>query len=216
MIDPPQPRYKGPMRNLSALIPLFAALYHESVRASVDSGNTLANAERQARPFTEYGRVTDEVRRGREMTAERLLEQFEFTSRDRSAATGARAIPETLVNALAVSIHAAERDAVEAGLVAVKLNPPRPWTSFEQLPPQAQAGRKLQARWFLERFDVQRVGEARPTATGQPSAPVLDGEGHPVKPPIAGPTPPADGAPAPSAAELAASSNAPPPTPRRS
>lgn len=201
------------MRNLSALIPLMAALLHESVRGSVEAGNTLAHASGQARPYTEYSRVSDEVRRGREMTAERLLEQFEFTSRDRSAATGARAIPEAQINAFAVSIHEAERAAIEAGLVAVKLNPPRPFTSFDQLPPQAQAGRKAQARWFLERFDVQRVGEARATASGQPAAPVLDGEGHSVKPPIAGPTPPAEGAPAPSAAELAAQTSAP--TPRR-
>ena len=44
-------------------------------------------------------------RRGRKVTADRRPGLLGHASRDRCAAPGARAIPETLVNALAVSIH---------------------------------------------------------------------------------------------------------------
>lgn len=135
------------MRDLLPLITLLAAIYHDSGRPSVASGHTLAHAFGQARPFTEFNGLSFDARRGRELTAARLLERFEFCNFERSA-------PAIDAEVLARGIHEAEREAVDRGWTVVKLDPPRPWIPFDDLPEQAQEGRRNQARYFLERFIV--------------------------------------------------------------
>lgn len=135
---------------------LFAALYHESGRSSVAAGDTLAHAVGQARPFTEFGALSEDARDGRLITAMNLEQRIEimgFTSRDPSA-FGPLAEHAALVNRLARLIHEAEREAIDLGKVVVKLDPPRSWIPFEQLPEAAQAGRLRQATFFLSRFDI--------------------------------------------------------------
>jgi hypothetical protein len=135
------------MRDLTTLITIMAAVYHESGRPSVASGHTLAHAVGQARPFTEFTGLSADARRGRELTAERLLERFDFHNFDYSA-------PAIDMEDVARGIHEAEREAVDRGWTVVKLAPPRPWIAFDDLPEQAQEGRRNQARYFLERFIV--------------------------------------------------------------
>ncbi len=126
---------------------LLAAVYHESCRPSVAAGDTLAHTVGQARPFTEFPQLSDEARRGRELTAENLLGRFGFS-------TGSSMMIQPWVDDLAQAIHECEREAVELGLVVVKLNPPRPWIPFADLPEPAQEGRRGQARYLLERFRI--------------------------------------------------------------
>lgn len=135
------------MRDLIPLITLLAAVYHESSRPSVAAGTTLAAAVGQAKPFTEYPGLRPDARRGREMTALRLLERFEFHNLEHPA-------PAIDLEVLARGIHEAEREAVDRGWTVVQLDPPRPWISFDDLPEGAQEGRRRQARYFLERFIV--------------------------------------------------------------
>lgn len=143
------------MRNIDALIPLLAALYHESSRPSVAAGDTLAHAVRQARPFTQWGDLRVAAQRGRELTAQHLLAQFDFRVR-----RGIGRASDDAVEHLAQAIHEAERDAVERGWTVVKLDPPRPWMPWAELPAPAQEGRRRQARYLLERFDVRSVEQA--------------------------------------------------------
>lgn len=151
------------MHNTIALTTILAALYHESGRASVQRGETLAHAAGQAHPFTEFPDLSHEARRGRELTAQHLLDRFEFgtrviTTEDVRLGLLEPGAPNASdIEMLAVAIHDSERDAIERGWVVVKLDPPRPFTPFADLPPQAQQGRRNQARWFLERFRVTAI-----------------------------------------------------------
>ena len=130
---------------------ILAAIYHESGRASVQSGATLAHAVGQAKPFTEYGDLRPEARQGREMTATELLRRLKFNSR-----TGFE--PTTpAVDDLAATIHECERPAIDRGWTVIVLDPPRPWIPFAELPEGAREGRRNQARYFLARFDVAPV-----------------------------------------------------------
>mgnify|MGYP003425448851 CR=1 FL=1 len=47
---------------------------------------------------------------------------------------------------------------ITTSALVVKLNPPRPWIPFEELPEPAQAGRRRQAVFFLARFTVTFIG----------------------------------------------------------
>jgi hypothetical protein len=139
------------MRPTTQFTLVLAALYHESSRVSVAAGDTLAHSAGQARPFTEFGDLEEDARDGRLLTAMNLEQRIQITglidlNRSKYAA-------ET-VERLAYTIHEAEREAIELGKVVVKLNPPRPWIPFEQLPEVAQAGRRRQAAFFLARFEV--------------------------------------------------------------
>lgn len=135
------------MQNLLPLATLLAAIYHESSRPSVEAGTTLAHAVGQARPFTEFNGLSADARKGREATALRLLERFDFNNFDYSA-------PAMDMEVLARGIHEAERYAVDRGWTVVKIDPPRPWVTFDDLPEVAREGRRRQARYFLERFIV--------------------------------------------------------------
>lgn len=127
---------------------MFAYLLHESCRASVAAGTTLAHATdpSKVRPFQDWQDLPPEVRSGRRMTAEALLAKYEV------GRVGIDIMVEVPVYAaeVAAAIHEAERGAVEAGLVAVKLD--RPWVPFAELPEPAQAGRIRQAKFMMERF----------------------------------------------------------------
>lgn len=145
------------MRDLAPLITILAALYHESGRQSVAIGATLAHSVGQARPFTEYADLRHEARLGRELTAEMLLGRFEFGSLPRAEGLE----PTTpYVDALAEAIHECERPAIDRGWTVIQLDPPHPWIPFSDLPPQAQEGRRNQARYFLARFDVRALAGA--------------------------------------------------------
>lgn len=125
---------------------LLALLYHESGRAPVKDGQTLAHTlQPQERPFIEWPELPTEVQLGRRMTARGLLLRFDIGD----------PIPDfgtwpVSVDALATAIHEAERAAVERGLVLEKLN--RPWVPFNELPEAAQEGRRRQARFLLARL----------------------------------------------------------------
>lgn len=144
------------MRPTTPYTLLLAALYHESGRTSVAAGDTLAHAVGQAKPFTEFDALSEDARDGRHLTAMNLEQHVQFTgftSRDPSA-IGPLDLHKAQQAALARIIHDAEREAIELGKVVVKLDPPRAWIPFEQLPEAAQAGRLRQAAFFLARFDV--------------------------------------------------------------
>lgn len=139
------------MRDIVHLIPLFALFLHESGRASVAAGDTLAHAVGQPRPnFTDWPDLCSEARCGRQITAERLLESHEFRPRTHPP----EEMHESEVLYLANEIHKAEREAIERGLTVVKLDPPRPWIPYDELPEPAKRGRQRQARWFITRFDL--------------------------------------------------------------
>lgn len=125
---------------------LLALLLHESGRAPVQEGLTLAHAVQspQARPFIEWPDLPAEVQHGRKMTADRILDRFHVG--DPFPDLGAEPVS---VDELAAAIHEAERAAVEAGYVLVKLG--RPWVPFRELPEQAQEGRRRQARFLMSR-----------------------------------------------------------------
>jgi hypothetical protein len=150
----------------TSTIALMAALYHESGRQSVATGATLAHAENQAKPFTEFSKLAPDAREGRYMTAEKLLERFDF-----SMPATPEKFTDAMVNALAVSIHEAERPAIEAGKTVIKLTPPRPFTPFDGLPDPAKQGRRNQARFFLERFKVTPLHPAAGVTPPNPAAP---------------------------------------------
>lgn len=144
---------------------LLAALYHESGRPSVAAGNTLAHTVGQARPFTEFAELDVEARMGRVLTAKTMMERFSFESIDggpaqsadlsRQPGGGLIAANPAAVEAVAQAIHECERPAIERGWVVVKLNPPRPWIPFGELPAPAQEGRRGQARYLLERVRIR-------------------------------------------------------------
>ncbi len=139
------------MRDIVHLIPLFALFLHESGRASVAAGDTLAHAVGQPRPnFTDWPDLRPEARCGRQITAERLLEGHDFRPRTHPP----EEMHESEVLYLANEIHKAEREAIERGLTVVKLDPPRPWIPYDELPEPAKQGRQRQARWFIARFDL--------------------------------------------------------------
>ena len=126
---------------------LLAILLHESGRAPVAAGQTLAHAVQspQTRPFVEWPDLPAEVQQGRRLTAANLLARFNVEA-DSFPVPGDQAFS---VDMLAAEIHAAVREAVDRGLVLVKLN--RPWVEFADLPEQAQEGRRRQARYLLAR-----------------------------------------------------------------
>lgn len=139
------------MRDIVHLIPLFALFLHESGRASVAAGDTLAHAVGQPRPnFADWPDLRPEARCGRQITAERLLEGHDFRPRTHPP----EEMHESEVLYLANEIHKAEREAIERGLTVVKLDPPRPWIPYDELPEPAKQGRQRQARWFIARFDM--------------------------------------------------------------
>jgi predicted nicotinamide N-methyase len=125
---------------------LLAALYHESGHPSVAQGATLARSLARGRPFTEYPDLRPEAHRGRELTAEGLLQRFTFHSLDLIAGEDVTADMAKLgvvdMEALARRIHEAERAAIERGWTVIILDPSRPWIAFDELPMQAQEGRR--------------------------------------------------------------------------
>lgn len=129
---------------------LLASQLHESGRAPVRAGETLAHAVQspQVRPFVEWADLPPEVVVGRTMTAARLLAAFEVVHHAPDAAYDD--INDQMVVDLAAAIHEAERSAIDGGYVLVKLN--RPWIPYAELPEQAQAGRKRQAFYLLQRY----------------------------------------------------------------
>ena len=146
---------------------ILAVVYHDSGRPSVAAGSTLAHSLGQGRPFVEYRDLRPQARQGREMTAQGLLQRFVFNSITLFAADQhSRGNPPAEadvgaidVDTLARGIHECERPAIEAGMVAVVLDPPRPWIPFDALPAQAQDGRRSQARYLLDRFFILPVGD---------------------------------------------------------
>lgn len=138
---------------------LLAVVLHDAGRQPVAAGQTLAHAVDPAmRFFIEWPDLPEHVRQGRLLTAERLLEVVEIAGIEHVAEDG-QPIPQEAVDWLAEAIHNAERAAIEAGLVLVKLN--RPWVAFAELPEQAQEGRRGQARYILGRLHVRRVESER-------------------------------------------------------
>lgn len=125
---------------------LLAVLLHESGRQPVAEGKTLAHALKspQVRPFAEWPDLPADVQNGRRMTARGLLELFHIGEPFPDFGTDPVSDRD-----LAEAIHESERKAVEAGTVVVKLN--RPWTPFADLPPEAQEGRLMQARYLKAR-----------------------------------------------------------------
>lgn len=132
---------------------LLATLIHDAGRQPVAAGQTLAHAVDPAktRPFIEFSALPEHVRQGRLLTATRLLQTVEIAGL--AVEDPEPHAPET-VDWLAAEIHNAERAAVDAGLVLVKLN--RPWVAFADLPEQAQEGRRGQARYLLGRLYLRR------------------------------------------------------------
>lgn len=128
---------------------LLAIAIHESGRASVAAGHTLAAHVGQPRPFVEWDDLPEDVREGRRMTAGNLLRQVEFFSPGWEKPTGEQVL------FLAQALHLAEREAIERGLVAVKLDPPCPWIPFLQLPFPARHGRMSQARHLLQTWRIE-------------------------------------------------------------
>ncbi len=123
---------------------------HESGRASVKAGETLAHAVQspQVRPFVEWSDLPPEVIVGRTMTAARMLGVFDVIHHAPDAAYDD--INDQMVSELAAAIHEAERAAIDGGYVLVKLH--RPWIPYAELPEQAQAGRRRQAFYLLQRY----------------------------------------------------------------
>lgn len=126
---------------------LLAVILHESGRAPVAAGQTLAHAVQSPaeRPFVEWADLPEHVQRGRRMTAGHLLERYDV---------GGEPLPDlgtcpTSVDDLAQAIHECEYFAVTAGLVLVKLD--RPWIRFSELPEVAKDGRRRQAAYLLAR-----------------------------------------------------------------
>ena len=154
------------METFSEHAHVLAALYHESVRTSVAAGDTLAHTAGQAKPFTEFNMLPEDAREGRLMTAANISRRVRIVG---FAQVQSLNEPATIaqhdadVDRLAVIIHEAEREAIEANKVVVKLNPPQPWIPFSELPTPAQQGRRRQAAFFLARFSIEEV-TAAPTA----------------------------------------------------
>jgi hypothetical protein len=131
---------------LNTAVCLLAVILHESGRQPVAEGKTLAHALKspQVRPFSEWQDLPAEVQNGRRMTARGLLELFHIGEPFPDFGTDPVSDRD-----LAEAIHECERKAVEAGRVVVALN--RPWTPFAELPPEAQEGRLMQARYLKAR-----------------------------------------------------------------
>jgi len=143
---------------------LFAAIYHEGGRPSVAAGNTLAHSVGQARPFTEFADLEPDAQHGRMTTAGLILAAVEPWC----PATGSQPLADA-VDWLARIIHNAERTAIENGWVVIKLNPPRPWIPFDELPEVAQAGRRGQATYLLSRFGFRDVPALGSRDNGDPA-----------------------------------------------
>lgn len=137
------------MSNIDPFVYTLARHVHDSGRAPVAAGQTLAHAVQspQVRPFIEWIDLPPHVIAGRIVTAAGLLAAYDITPHVSVAYDD---INDAMVADLAAAIHTAERKAIENELVLVKLN--RPWVPFEDLPEQAQAGRKRQAFYLLQRF----------------------------------------------------------------
>lgn len=143
---------------LTPFVLILAMQIHESGRAPVGAGQTLAHAVQspQVRPFVEWTDLPPRVVAGRTMTAANILEVFEVAPVEFK-----RAPPDGMLEALAQAIHTAERAAVDAGFVLVRLN--RPWVEFADLPEAARAGRMRQAEHLLQRFTF-KLREITPPA----------------------------------------------------
>lgn len=140
--------------NTIPFVSILAFHVHESGRASVAAGQTLAHAVQSpaVRPFVEFADLPPRVVAGRTMTASRLLDVFEVKPHAPDVAYDD--INDEMIVELAQEIHAAERAAIDAGMVLVQLN--RPWVGFSDLPEQAQTGRKRQAVYLLGKFAFRR------------------------------------------------------------
>lgn len=160
---------------------LLAALYHESCRPGVAAGTTLAHAVGQARPFTEFADLSADAMRGRINTASELLGRYSIAHTvDRMERASDHEVEQ-----LAQAIHECEKTAVDRGWTVVKLDPPRPWITFADLPEPAQAGRRKQAKYLLDRLVLSKrepftaegrvKWDDRPNAPA-PVAPVLTGD----------------------------------------
>lgn len=127
---------------------LLAILLHESGRASVAAGDTLAHAvaPKQTRPFVEWPDLPAHVQEGRRQTAKNLLSGHLMGAPFPDFGTGATE------QDLAAAIHLAEREAISAGNVLIQLN--RPWVAFGDLPEAAQAGRRRQAAYLRSRIFI--------------------------------------------------------------
>lgn len=143
---------------------LLAAHYHESVRVSVAAGHTLAHATGQAKPFTELADLSTDALRGRLLTAAELLKRFDITGVATLLVAGAPD-PEQ-VQKLAQALHECERPAIDKGWVVVKLDPPRPWIAFADMPAVAKQGRFHQACYLLSRFAIVPRTEQSEVMTG--------------------------------------------------
>lgn len=58
------------------------------------------------------------------------------------------------VEKLALDIHEAGREPVRLGLVVVRAN--IPFASFDEISEEAREGRRLMARFLLDRFEIKR------------------------------------------------------------
>lgn len=121
---------------------------HESGRASVAAGQTLAHAVQspQVRPFVEWLDLPSHVIAGRIVTAAGLLERYEIAH-----IVNPQPVDDRAIESLATMIHDSERKAIDNDLVLVRLN--RPWVPFADLPEPAQQGRRRQAAYLFSRFE---------------------------------------------------------------
>lgn len=129
-------------------IELLAFAIHESCRASVAAGKTLAHAVAPDKVvgFKEWHELPPEARAGKRLTAENFLRRFEVgrCGIDLEVSQPVYAID------VARAIHESEAEAVRHGLAIVKLD--RPWTEYDDLPELAREGRLMQGQFIAERF----------------------------------------------------------------
>jgi hypothetical protein len=150
----------GRMHQEIAVLEL-ARLIHWAGRAPVAAGQTLAHAVDPAkvRPFVPWEELPPHVIAGRVITAAQVMALYEVEMVGVQTAYyfgfgQLDAFDGAVVESLAEALHGAERKAVELGLVLVKLD--RPWVEFKDLPEQAQAGRRRQAVYLLQRVKFVR------------------------------------------------------------
>lgn len=101
---------------------ILAHQIHESGRASVSSGQTLAHTVEPAktRPFIEWDALPPRVIAGRVITAAGLLTAYNVTKHVPDVAYDD--INDAMVSELAEAIHNAERKAIEGGFVLIQLD----------------------------------------------------------------------------------------------
>ncbi|HRS17744.1 MAG TPA: hypothetical protein P5234_16020 [Thermoanaerobaculaceae bacterium] len=122
------------------------ALIDDSARQSVAEGKTLAHAlePSRARPFSEWPDLPARVQEGRRQVARGLLRLFYIGA----PFPDFGADPVADID-LARALHDCERPMVDSGRSLVDLQ--RPWIEFSDLPPLAQEGRVMQARYLKVR-----------------------------------------------------------------